>query len=381
MIVFSSWRHVFNVPDGLRPPHVPNVPRKNWPSESDTIVSYVASSIVEDVVMRRGAPCRDGFTLVELLVVLATIGVMIALLLPAVQRVREAANAQTCRNNLKQIALAVFNFHDVNRCYPPARLVERPGGGPELSCGGEQPSWYVRILSHLDQATADPLWDLSRPYQDQPFEARSKVVATFLCPTRRSPLEATLPPTTSPPIKLPCGCSIPGQLIAGGAVGDYAGNHGDLSPGSSGLPTDFSWGGNGTGVIISSRPMCHGETPIRWYDRIRIKDVADGTSNTFLVGEMHVPLGKLAAVPDNGPLYDGSRFYNSTRVAGAGVPLAQSPTDRVGGMGLFAFGSWHPGVCHFAYADGRVAAVDVGVGSDLLERLANRADGQSVTPP
>jgi prepilin-type processing-associated H-X9-DG protein len=106
--------------------------------------------------------------------------------------------------------------------------------------------------------------------------------------------------------------------------------------------------------------------------------VTDGTAATFLVGELHVPRGKLAAVPDNGPAYDGSRFYNMSRVAGPGVPLAAGPDDDVFGMGLYAFGSWHPGVVNFAFTDGHVTAVRTAVSTEVLERLAHRADGRPV---
>ncbi len=84
-----------------------------------------------------------------------------------------------------------------------------------------------------------------------------------------------------------------GSTVCTGAVGDYGGNHGDLSPGSSGLPSDFNFGGNGTGTIISSRARCNSGLPMDWIDRVRQSDVTDGLSNTFVSGEMHVPMGKL----------------------------------------------------------------------------------------
>jgi prepilin-type N-terminal cleavage/methylation domain-containing protein/prepilin-type processing-associated H-X9-DG protein len=328
-------------------------------------------------------PARRGFTLIELLVVIAIIGTLIALLVPAVQRVREAAAATQCRNNLKQIALATIVFHDSYGSFPPARIVERPTGEdpPFLQVGGEHPTWLVRIMPFLEQDAAYRQWDCSATYQSHPQAVREHVVPTYLCPSRRGPHNAVCPSSTGPPIVLPCGCTFPGKPVVGGATGDYAGNHGDMSPGSSGLPTDFQWGGNGTGVIISSRGISTNGEPFRWYDKVRVLDMIDGTSNTFLAGEMHVPLDKLNQPPDNGPIYDGSRFYHMSRVAGPGVPLAQHPRDDVLGMGLFAFGSWHPGVCHFAFADGRVSSLQNGTSTTLLERLANRADGLAVELP
>jgi prepilin-type processing-associated H-X9-DG protein len=230
-------------------------------------------------------------------------------------------------------------------------------------------------MPYIEQQSIYNKWDLSIEYQYQlSSDARSCIINTYLCPARRGPEEALTERTLGPPIVLPCGCTFPGLPVAGGACADYAGNHGDLSPGSSGLTTDFYWGGNGTGTIISCRPRLS-DSLTDWRDRVRLSDVADGTSSTFLVGEIHIPRGKLATLPDNGPAYDGSRFYYMSRVGGPGVPIAQGPDDELAGMGLFAFGSWHRHGCHFAFADGHVKSVNPGIGADVLERLCNRHDG------
>jgi prepilin-type N-terminal cleavage/methylation domain-containing protein/prepilin-type processing-associated H-X9-DG protein len=326
--------------------------------------------------MRR--PSRPGFTLIELLVVIAIIAVLIGLLLPAVQKVREAAARAQCQNNLKQIALATLAFHDTYDALPPARYALRPDpSGPLPSAEPEFPTWLVRIMPFLEQTALAAQWNPRLEYSAHPAAAREAVVSTYLCPSRRGPSQAVTPTQMGPPIVLPCGCLFPGAPVFGGAVTDYAGNHGDLSPGSAGLATDFYWGGTGTGTIVSSRlPSSPSSTD--WVDKVRLTGVTDGTAATFLVGELHVPRGKLAAVPDNGPAYDGSRFYNMSRVAGPGVPLAAGPDDDVFGMGLYAFGSWHPGVVNFAFTDGHVTAVRTAVSTEVLERLAHRADGRPV---
>jgi prepilin-type N-terminal cleavage/methylation domain-containing protein len=331
-------------------------------------------------------PFRSAFTLIELLVVIAIIAILIGLLLPAVQKVREAAARTQCSNNLKQIALATIQFHDANQAFPPARIAERPNPpdplappGP-LTAPGQHPTWFVYILPFLEQQAAFDQWDLTQSYASNSTTARQYVVKAYLCPTRRGPDLAITPPTKGPPIHLPCGCTFPGLPVAGGASADYAGNHGDTSPGSSGSPTDFYWGGYGTGVIISSRSTWVNGSPRGWLDKVRFADITDGASNTTLVGEMFVPRGKLASVPDNGPCYDGTVFYNSTRVGGPGVPISRGPDDDDLGMGLYAFGSWHPqGICQFAFADGRVTGVQPSISTPTLEAILNRADGQ-ITP-
>ena len=121
---------------------------------------------------------RTGFTLIELLVVIAIIGVLIGLLLPAVQKVREAANRAKCANNLKQIGLACHNFHDATGKLPPARSTD-PGT-----------SWAVFILPYIEQDAAYKLW--AQPLTTSYYSANNKaaretIVANYFCPARRSP--------------------------------------------------------------------------------------------------------------------------------------------------------------------------------------------------
>ena len=93
---------------------------------------------------------RSAFTLVELLVVIAIIGVLIGMLLPAAQSVREAARRTQCLNNLRQIGLATTMFHDVHLAFPPARLYPKKNAQAPFDKGGDQPSWLVRILPFLE---------------------------------------------------------------------------------------------------------------------------------------------------------------------------------------------------------------------------------------
>jgi prepilin-type N-terminal cleavage/methylation domain-containing protein/prepilin-type processing-associated H-X9-DG protein len=327
---------------------------------------------------------KTGFTLVELLVVIAIIGILVGLLLPAVQAAREAARGMQCKNNLHQISLATDMFHDAFRAYPPARYQPKPDAPAEFSCGGSEATWLVRIMPFLEQSAVHSKWNYSVPYADHPDDVRKQNLAVYCCPSRRTASEAIgeglLAGSVTTWVTLPCRCRVPittdGSAMMSGAVGDYGGNHGDLSPGSSGLPTDFYFGGNGTGIIISSHAKCLSNLPADWVDKIKQKDVTDGLSNTILAGEMHVPVGKLGLAPQDAFIFNGDSVFNSARVGGPTVPIMQDLRDEANG--LVSWGSWHPGVCHFAFADGSVRAIANTLDTETLGNLCNRSDGNAV---
>jgi prepilin-type N-terminal cleavage/methylation domain-containing protein len=322
---------------------------------------------------------RAAFSLIELLVVIAIVGILVALLLPAVQQARSAARRTQCRNNLKQLGIALHSFHDTHRAFPPARLilnVARPSDSGQSMPGLDEPSWLVWIMPFVEQSNLGSQFDLFAPYDAQPTSARSQPVSVYLCPDRHSVSTATTEEETVF-ITLPCGCPAGSQTIPGGAVTGYVANHGDLSPGAIGRETDFYWGGMGTGVIISSRPKEAGGAIERdWIDRVRVSDVTDGLTNTFLVGEPHVPRGELTKSPYNGPAYFGRHLMHFSRIAGPGVPIAHGPDDQR--AIVYSFGSSHQGVVHFAMGDGSVRGVSTSTSSRVAGSLANRRDGEAV---
>ena len=323
--------------------------------------------------MNRAKPRRCAFTLIELLVVIAIIGILMGMLMPAVQQVRESARRTQCLNNLKQIGLATQMFHDANRAFPPARIAPAKNPAPDQNCGGDTPSWFVYIMPFVEEDNAFSNWDLHLPYQDQLEIAKSTPVVTFLCPTRHSASDAQAPDYQIA-TELPCGCGGPAITVVGGVVGDYAGNHGDTTPGSLGLASDYYWGGNGTGVIISSRGIGDksGNPTGWWVDRITMQSITDGTSSTFLAGELHVPRGQLNQMPFNGPLFNGEDVAASTRIGGPGVPILPPHKEP---EGVFGFGSWHPTLCNFVYADGSTRSVNNFIDTVLLGNLCHRRDG------
>ena len=325
---------------------------------------------------------------------IAIIGILVGLLLPAVQAAREAARSTQCQNNLKQISLATELFHDTYGCYPPARYQPRPGEF-DFSCGGNETTWLVRILPYLEQQAAEQRWDYSAKYVDHSEDVRTYSPPFYRCPSRRSSDLAvgvgTIVNAGTAWCILPCGCRFPcpnnPAANQTGAVGDYGGNHGNMSTGSTGLPTDFYYGGNGNGLIISSRAQCKAlsneeyapKLPVDWVDRIKHKDASDGLSNTLLVGEMHVPRDGIGSSPGDAFIFNGDHVFNMARVGGPGVPIIKDLDDD--GTGLVSWGSWHHGRCHFAFADGSVHALSTSLDTATLGYLANREDNQAFSLP
>ena len=307
--------------------------------------------------LQRRQQSPTGFTLVELLVVIAIIGILVALLLPAVQAAREAARRSQCTNNLKQIGLAVQNFHDAQRKIPPGRYYD------------ETPTWAVLILPYMEQSTAFDQWDLYRRYwRSQNDNARVIIVPGYLCPSRSRPN----PLTDGGPS--PTYYSDTAEPHPPGAQGDYAGNSGN----ANGSLTHI--GNEGNGVIIAQLMFDNASIyPEKfWPDsKLRFKHLIDGLSKTLLVGEKHLQIGKYGAKYDvggDGSIYSANDIAFSMRTAGSTSPLARVPDDDITGAYRLSFGSWHPGICHFVMADGSVHAIATDISGDLLDRLAQRND-------
>ena len=111
----------------------------------------------------------------------------------------------------------------------------------------------------------------------------------------------------------------------------------------------------------------------QWLDRVSLRDVHDGTSNTILAGEMHIPFTDINFAPLNGPIFRGPSLESHTRIGGVGVPILTGQDDA--GV-IFGFGSAHPGVTNFVFSDGSTHSVENSIDTVLLGRLCHRNDGE-----
>ena len=134
---------------------------------------------------------RSAFTLVELLIVIAIIGILVGMLLPAVQSMRESARRSDCKNNLRQIGLATQMFHDTRNAYPPARLTPTFDSTDQdcLGCA----SWFVHLLPYVEQNNLYDLWDFSISYEEQSEAAVTTPIQVFLCSSRHTMTNAQAP--------------------------------------------------------------------------------------------------------------------------------------------------------------------------------------------
>ncbi len=300
-----------------------------------------------------------GFTLVELLVVIAIIAMLVTMLLPAVQSAREAARRTQCANNLKQLGLAIYSFHDAHKMLPPARY--RDG----------YPSWFALILPFMEASSEYNLWNTERSYYDRANNsARQAGLPNFVCPSRRGPSLSKQGDDDDG-----------GRTHLPGAVGDYVGCSGNnvAPPGPTYGGTFPYWDAGANGSIVTHKVF--GERPlpvrVRW-DRhhLQFRRIEDGLSHTIFGGEKHVRIQNIGIYPDDGSLFNGD-YAGSQVLAGVrNVPLVKGPNDQ---FCCHNFGSDHPGICQFVFGDGRVQAIEITLEPDVLDRLTVRDDGRPVS--
>jgi prepilin-type N-terminal cleavage/methylation domain-containing protein/prepilin-type processing-associated H-X9-DG protein len=270
---------------------------------------------------------RCGFTLLELMVSIAVLGMLIALLIPAVQSSREAARRTVCKSQLRQLGLALHNYHEVNRCFPPGSYVMGPSFPMQSGWG-----WGAMVLPYVELPGLSKQINFSLKTGDsQNLSLIAQPIPLFRCPSEIGPDSVLCVPTTGPSYRL--------------AAGNYCGSDGVLSAMS----------------------------------RTRIADITDGTTTTLMLGERVVQPGGDSQLPFSSAWCGQVAFadeydlrsvpYLSPSVS---HPINASLTDPS------CFGSRHPTGANFALADGSVVYLAEGIDQAVFMALGTAAGGESV---
>lgn len=289
-------------------------------------------------------PKRKGFTLIELLVVIAIIAILIALLLPAVQQAREAARRSSCKNNLKQIGIALHNYHETFSVFPPGYVSTVPGTPNNSSwCrsnrngSGQYAPWTVLILPHLEQKAMYEAMNFNVPFQEpsnQMAAPNSNVIvymSVYSCPSdvKQNNLWMSY------------------HGVMGGGTAPDCQNTG-CTP--SNVRASYV-----TGVLYSS-------------SRIRFADITDGTTNVFLVGETRYANAAWGASAKQ----DSCSFARN--LAGAQEQINLHPTGTRGQVATRGFSSYHIGGCHMLMADGSAHFLSENMDLATYQQLGRRDD-------
>jgi prepilin-type N-terminal cleavage/methylation domain-containing protein len=284
---------------------------------------------------------RCAFTLVELLVVIAIIGILIALLLPAIQIARESARRMTCSNNLKQIGLALQLYHDAHHKLPPGWTGYDPHTNQPYALGEPGWGWASRILPYMELSNISKnLIHYNLPISDPSNQvARLTVIPEFCCPS--DPTQKTFIDPDDP-----------GQTEM--AVGNYVGVFGTQNVHEcETMPVDRQ--------CVSDGVFYHNSG-------ITFKDIKDGTSHTFAVGERTMALGPATWV--GAPANDGC---GPGMVLGTGAYTPNSHENDI-----HNFSSRHPTGTNFLSADGSVRFVSQHLDDQFFRALCTRAAGDNI---
>lgn len=316
--------------------------------------------------MARPTP-RFGFTLIELLVVIAIIAILIGLLLPAVQKIREAADRAKCSNNLKQIDLAIHNYHDGEGQLPTGfgskeHTVDASGTLIISQPPDQSAPWSVRILPYLEEDSRFREFDISGGFTGRRSEGSANLTAQFK-PLRK--YQCPSDPNSGP--------TVPNTNYVGVAGGGTEADR--YARAGSDCCYDRVFFNNGS-LFINSK--------------LRFTDLTDGTSNVYLVAETRyqsVPAGASPQEPSwagtsraGGGSGGGGNCCTSTVTIGAAVDGMNSSTYNpatafVSGTVMRTFGSFHPGGCHAGFGDGSVRFLNQNMDINVYRWLATRSDG------
>jgi prepilin-type N-terminal cleavage/methylation domain-containing protein/prepilin-type processing-associated H-X9-DG protein len=312
---------------------------------------------------------RKAFTLIELLVVIAIIGILISLLLPAVQKIREAAARMSCSNNLKQLGLAAHNFHDANSKFPsavnlPYTVSVATGTTPTAPMPGKYISLFQALLPYVEQGNLYNQFDFTHDQYTNsisPAGPANQIVKTYLCPSDAGPQHTTYQASSTSPIYYFAANS---YVANAGVVGFYTGSM------------------DQTGVFYIN-------------SSVTITSISDGTSNTFMFGERNrldpnfdVVYGTTLQ-PDYFEQHSGWAWTNSLPgfdYLGGAVqpinwkfpPVKTDPGFVLEDARFSGYGSQHTAGANFAFADGSVHFLTQNVPLLVLQQLSTRAGGEVI---
>jgi type II secretory pathway pseudopilin PulG len=320
-----------------------------------------------------------------LLVVIAIIGILVALLLPAIQAAREAARRSQCSNHLKQLALGCLQHHDTHKLLPSGGWSWHWTGDPEMGFGREQPgSWLYHILPFIEE---DALFQLGSDGAKDTITAQQRTgagqrdatpVTILYCPSRRPP--RAYPKTAHPYDMYNATAPSPLQM----SLSDYAGNVGPSTGNSK--PENSQLGLKASGGPDPNIPMpsnfawhpllAHQQGVMYGGSLVQIRQITDGTSKTYICGEKY----------HNPAAYEDCSDYTDTEGAWTGnnddtlrTGHLQPTQDQMGlrPQDYVAFGSAHPGIFQMAWCDGSVSALSFDIELKLHRENCSRGDKES----
>ncbi len=311
---------------------------------------------------------RSGFTLIELLVVIAIIAVLVALLLPAVQQAREAARRSACKNNMKQLGLALHNYHDVFSVFPPGWIGANAAGphtglnSSDLTGFGNGFSWGAMIAPYVEKIALYDQLDFSFPLTD-PINSVSisAVIPTFQCPSDPKPDTAVVTDSSGNSFTL--------------GTSNYMGVFGIRDVDDCEI-----------GVGVTATEQCTAEGMFFHNSKVSMRDITDGTSSTFMLGERTTFYSNLNTRANP---FDGTWMGlvpNSAEGAERFLGHCEHHPNHAlekDASGLSAgdpgdFGSSHTGGAQFVLADGSVRFVSTNIDTPTFQKLGQISDGQPV---
>ncbi|MFO0790070.1 MAG: DUF1559 domain-containing protein [Pirellulales bacterium] len=338
--------------------------------------------------MFRGPRSRRAFTLVELLVVIAIIGILVALLLPAVQAAREAARRTQCVNRLRQIAIACLNHHDTKKCFPSATTTTTQASSTPANPAYTSYSYLIQILHFMENGEVVDRLDLKQFWNSTATPNNKKILYDFQVPFLRCPSQTDVEVTyvdnpTSNNTSEPSLLRAHYMAVMGAKhtcpnnppASTYPESSYTMASRPNKAPSCGSGGGAASNGVIFP------------FSKVNLKDVTDGSSHTFMIGEISWLCGPQRiwavgsaseTVPENF-IYTAKNILWPLNTAYRADTDAGQPPSGYDNNDM-SFGSLHPGGTHFAFCDGSVQFVREEVDlKGVLRPMASRKSGETAT--